>query len=86
MVGKYIIVPLNTSQKGWNARWIYMKQSHPAIRCDVDQIPENQRSWSEKPTSANMEQVKELLELIRGMKMNGVVVAVNFIMRRVQPC
>ena len=33
-----------------------------------------------------MEQVKELLELIRGMKMNGVVVAVNFIMRRVQPC
>ena len=33
-----------------------------------------------------MEQVKELLELIRGMKMSGVVVAVNFIMRRVQPC
>ena len=33
-----------------------------------------------------MEQVKELLELIRGMKMNGVVVAVSFIVRRVQPC
>ena len=33
-----------------------------------------------------MEQVKELLELIRGMKMNGVVVAVRFIVRRVQPC
>ena len=27
-----------------------------------------------------MEQVKELLELIRGMKMNGVVVVVNFIL------
>ena len=39
----------------------------------------------EKPTSADMEQVKELLELIRGMKMNGVVVAVSFIVRRVQP-
>jgi len=86
MVGEYIPMPLNTSLKGWNIRWLYMKQSHPAIRCDVDQIPENQRSWSEKPTRADMEQVKELLELIRGMKMSGVVVAVNFIMRRVQPC
>ena len=30
--------------------------------------------------------MKELPELIRGMKMSGVVVAVNFIMRHVQPC
>jgi len=63
-----------------------MKQSHPAIRCDVDQVPENQRSWSEKPTSADMEQMKELLELMRGMKTSGVVVVVNFILRHVQPC
>ena len=76
---------LNTSLKGWNAKWFYMKQSHPTVRCDVNQISENQRSWSEKPTSADMEQVKELLKLMRGMKMNGVVVAMNFIMRRVQP-
>ena len=33
-----------------------------------------------------MEQLKELLELMRGMKMSRVVVAVNFILRRVQPC
>ena len=33
-----------------------------------------------------MEQVKELLALMRGMKVNGVVVAVSFIVRRVQPC
>ena len=33
-----------------------------------------------------MEQVKELLELMRGMKISGVVVAVNFILRRVQTC
>ena len=83
MVGEYITVSLNTSLKGWNARWFYMKQSHSAIRCDVDQIPENQRSWSEKLTSADMEQVKELLDLMRGMKMSGVVVAVNFILRRI---
>ena len=32
-----------------------------------------------------MEQVKELLELLRGMKMSGVVVAVNFILRHIYP-
>jgi len=30
--------------------------------------------------------VKELLKLMRGMKMSGVVVAVDFILRHVQPC
>ena len=33
-----------------------------------------------------MEQVKELLELMRSMKMSVVVVAVNFILCHVQPC
>ena len=31
MVGEYIPMPQNTSLKGWNTRWFYMKQSHPAI-------------------------------------------------------
>jgi len=79
MAGEYITVLLNTSLKGWNARWFYMKQSHPAIRYDVDHIPKNQRSWSEKPSSANMEQVRELLGLIKGIKMNVVLVAASFI-------
>jgi len=30
--------------------------------------------------------VRELLELIKGMKMNEVVVAVSFIVHRVLPC
>jgi len=41
MAGEYLTVPLNTSLKGWNARWFYMKQSHPAVRCDTDHIPES---------------------------------------------
>ena len=83
MAGEYLTVPLNTSLKGWNTRWFYMKQNHPAIRCDVDHILENQMSWSEKSTSANMDQVKELLGLIKGMKVNGVVVAVSFIVHHI---
>jgi len=45
MASEYIAILLNTSLKGWNARWFYMKQSHPAIHCDVDHMSENQRSW-----------------------------------------
>ena len=33
-----------------------------------------------------MDQVKELLGLIKGMKMNGAPVAASFIVRRIQPC
>ena len=44
MAGKYLTMLLNTSLKGWNARWFYMKQSHPAIRCDIDHILETRRA------------------------------------------
>ena len=83
MASEYITVLLNTSLKGWNARWFYMKLSHPTIRCDVSHVPENQKSWSEKPSSADMEQVRELLDLIKGMQMNGGLVAASFIVRHV---
>ena len=85
MVGEYLTVPLNMSLKGWNARWFYMKQSHPAIRCGADHIPESQKSWSEKPSSADIEQVRELLGLIKGVKTNGGLVVASFLVRRVQP-
>ena len=55
MAGEYLTMPLNTLLKGWNARWFYMKQSHPTIRCDVDHIPDSQKSWLERPSSADME-------------------------------
>ena len=56
-----------------------MKQSHPTIRCNVDHISESQKSWSEKPSSADMEQVRDLLDLIKGMEINGGLVVVSFI-------
>ena len=86
MASDHINVPLNTSLKGWNSKWFYMKQSHPAICCDVHHIPENQKSWSEIPNSANMEQVRELLDLLKGVEISSELVAVSFIVRRIQPC
>ena len=62
-----------------------MKQSHPAVCCNADHIPESQRSWSELPSNDDMEQVKELLGLIKGVRTNGGLVAASFIVRRIQP-
>ena len=87
MANEYLSVPLNTSLKGWNSRWFYMKQIQDcSVRCDVYHVPEVQKSWSEKPIGADMTQVTELLELIKGCDIDGPLVACNFIMRRVQPC
>ena len=83
MAGEYLTVPLSTSLKGWNTRWFYMKQSHPAVRCNADHISESQKRWSEMPSSADMEQVRELLGLIKGVKTNGGLVVASFIVRRI---
>ena len=83
MASEYLTVPLNTSLKGWNTRWLYMKQNHPAVCCDTDHIPESQKSWSELPSNDDMELVKELLGLIKGVRTNGGLVAASFIVRRV---
>ena len=80
MASEYINVPLNTSLKGWNSKWFYMKQSHPSIRYDVHHIPENQKSWSEKPNT-DMEQVRELLDLLEGVEISGELVVASFIVR-----
>ena len=38
------------------------------------------------PSNDDMEQVKELLGLIKGVRTNGGLVAASFKVRRVQPC
>ena len=86
MASEYLTIPLNTLLKGWNTRWFYMGQSHPAVRCNADHIPLSQGSWLELPSKDDMEQVNELLGLIKGVKTNGGLVAVSFKVRRVQPC
>ena len=63
-----------------------MKQSHPVVHCNANHIPECQRSWSELLSNDDMEQVNELLGLIKGVKTNGGLVAVSFIVRHIQPC
>jgi len=63
-----------------------MKQIHSIIHYDADHVSESQKRWSEMPSSMDMEQVRELLGLIKGMKTNGGLVAASFIVRHIQPC
>ena len=51
------------------------------MRCRPDF--EESKELVEETDSADMEQVKELLELMRGMKVSRVVVAMNFIQHRI---
>ena len=60
-----------------------MKQSYPIMHCNIDHVLENQKSWLEKLSSADMEPMRELLSLIKGVKMNGALVAASFIVHRV---
>jgi hypothetical protein len=41
--------------------------------------------WLERPTADGMEQVRELLALIDWRRLDGVIVALNFLFRWVQP-
>jgi hypothetical protein len=52
--------------------------------CDVRYIPDKRVAWNERPELA--EQVEELMALLPWNRLDGPVVAGNFISRRVQPC
>jgi hypothetical protein len=87
MKAEYLNVPLSSSIRDWYKKWFYVQQEQePFIACDVAQIPEQQESWSARPSSAEIVQVEELLWLFDKSRLDGPTVALNFICRRVQPC
>lgn len=87
MVSEYIRVPLNTSLNGWNARWFYICNAEPSLSDEIDFLAVPRPNWSARPISSDMTQVKELLQILGQLRQNldGVGVAINFIMRRIQP-
>ena len=60
-----------------------MPQVEPYVACNVDQIPVSNARWSERPSINGMEQVTELLALIDRRRLDGVIMATNFIFWRV---
>jgi len=62
-----------------------MPQVEHHVACDIDQIPVSNAKWSERPGVNGMEQVKELLTLIKRRRVDGVIVVTNFTFWRCQP-
>jgi hypothetical protein len=87
MKAEYLNVPLSSSTRDWYKKWFYVQQEHePFVVCDVTQIPEQQESWSARPSSAEMVQIEELLGMFNRNRLDGPTVALNFICRLVHPC
>lgn len=83
MRNQYLGLPLNTSMKGWNSQWFVTSNPEPQISNEVNEWWCANGNWTERPTSAEMGQVEELLGIIRIMNLTGVAVAINFVLRRV---
>jgi hypothetical protein len=78
---QYITTLLNTNVKYWAQRWFYKPQAQErVIACDVDQILRSNARWSKRP------KVREIFQLIDRRRLDGIIVASNFILCRVQPC
>ena len=54
MVNEYIQAPLNTSLKGWNAKWFYIRNAEPSLSTDIDHLAVPSTNWSARPTSSKM--------------------------------
>jgi len=83
MANQYIDVPLNTSLKGWTARWFYVRNWEPSILADINHYAVPNANWSARP-SGEMSQVKELTKILKKIKLDGVGVAVTFVCCRIQ--
>lgn len=53
---------------------------------DNDHLAVSNANWSAKPKAKEMFQVVQLLKILKGMKVDGVNVTINFIYYQIQPC
>ena len=75
------------SLKGWNAKWFYIQNVEPSLSADIDYLAVPSANWSARPTSSEMTQVDELLQILGQMhnNLNKLGVAINFVLRQIQP-
>jgi hypothetical protein len=83
----YIGMPLTSNPGPWMRRWFYIRQDAAAwIPSDPGHVPEPLDSWSSQPLSrGDLDQVNELIELLRQTCVQGPEVVRLFITRRCQP-
>ena len=80
-------MPLNTSLKGWNAKWFYIRNAEPSLSAGIDHLAVPSANWPVRPNGEEMTQVAELLQILGQMRnnLNRVGAAINFVCHRIQP-
>jgi hypothetical protein len=84
----YISYKFPSNVPGWKQQWFYIANHAPQLPVRSSRAPVQRAEWTQEPAEAEMDQVKELLELIFAHKEAGVTgasVMLSFFKRRIQP-
>jgi hypothetical protein len=85
---KYISYKFPSNIPGWKQQWFYIANHAPQLPVRSGKPPIQRGEWTLEPSEAEMDQVRELLELIAAHKEMGVTgasVMLSFFKRRIQP-
>ena len=83
---KYIPYKLSSNVIDWKEFWFYIENQAPALPARTSRPPVPRTSWN--VTVEDLAQVNELLDMIdhlKKMKITGASVVGNWVMRRIQP-
>jgi hypothetical protein len=69
---KYISYKFPSNVPGWKQQWFYIANHAPQLPARSGRPPVQRPEWTLEPAEAEMDQVKELLELITAHKEAGV--------------
>jgi hypothetical protein len=85
---KYLTYKFPSNLPGWKNLWFYIENHAPHLPTKSNRPPVVRGEWNLEPSSGEMDQVKELLDVIEAQKKKGVTgasVMFAFYKRRVQP-
>jgi hypothetical protein len=69
---KYLTYKFPSNLPGWKNHWFYMKNYAPQLPAKSNRPPVMRLEWNLEPSSGDMDQVRELLDIIEAQKMKGV--------------
>jgi hypothetical protein len=85
---KYLTYKFPSNLPGWKNHWFYIENHAPHLPTKSNRPPVIRGEWNLEPSGGEMDQVKELLDVIEAQKKKGVTgasVMFAFYKRRVQP-
>jgi hypothetical protein len=85
---KYLSYKFPSNLPGWKNHWFYIENHAPPLPTKSNRPPVVRGEWNLEPSGGEMDQVKELLDVIEAQKKKGVTgasVMFAFYKRRVQP-